>query len=73
MAILSCWRERLWTPRALVERPAEPPAPACLAARFLSLTLQGGALTMVEENALNWTGPDGLRPRIRATGGGHHD
>ncbi len=53
-------------PKTVWVRPLTPTAPACLAAPFLSPSLQGGALTMVDWNALNWTGPDGLRSRLAA-------
>ena len=53
-------------PKTVWVRPLTPAAPAVLAASFLPPTLQGGALTMVDGNALNGTGPDGLRRRGRA-------
>ncbi len=55
-----------WAPQTVWVGPLTPAAPAVLAAPFLPPTLPGGALTMVDGNALNWTGPDGLRSRVRA-------
>ncbi len=52
-------------PKALWVRPLRADASSVLAAPFVPATLTGGALTMVDFNHMNWTGPNGLRDRIR--------
>ena len=52
-------------PKTLWARPLGPQIPAQLAAPFLPSTLEGGPLTMVDFNALNWAGPRGLRDRLK--------
>ena len=53
-------------PKALWVRPLNGGRPQDLAAPFLSPTLSGGALTVVDFNALNWIGPGGLRDRLHS-------
>ena len=45
-------------------KPLAPDSPAILDAPFLSAALTQGALTMFDLNALNWSGPGGLRERL---------
>ncbi|PSR28018.1 MAG: ISAs1 family transposase [Sulfobacillus benefaciens] len=52
-------------PKTLWVRPLEPQSPAQLAAPFLSPAWTGGALTMIDFDALNWAGPRGLRDRLK--------
>ena len=51
-------------PKQLWVRPLGPESPKVLRAPFLSAALMGGALTMLDFNTLNWTGPNGLRDRL---------
>ncbi len=53
-------------PKALWVRPLRAGSPQGLTAPLLPPTLQGGALTLVDFNALNWVGPGGLRDRLHA-------
>ncbi len=51
-------------PKGLWIRPLDPDSPAVLHAPFLSAALTPGALTMLDFNALNWSGPGGLRDQL---------
>ncbi len=53
-------------PKQVWVRPLTPNGAAPLAAPFLTPALMGGTPTMLDLNTLNWTGPDGLRPRWAA-------
>lgn len=53
-------------PKQVWVRPLVPDSTALLRAPFLAPALMGGALTMLDFNALNWTGPNGLRDRLAA-------
>ena len=53
-------------PKTLWVRPLHPGMPSGLAAPFLPVTFEGGRLTMVDMDTLNWTGPQGLRDRLSA-------
>ncbi|MHB1610105.1 MAG: Druantia anti-phage system protein DruA [Sulfobacillus sp.] len=51
-------------PKGLWVRPLDPDSPAVLHAPFLSAALTQEALTMLDFNALNWSGPGSLRERL---------
>ncbi len=53
-------------PKQVWVHPLSPDGAAPLHAPFLPPALIGGTPTMLDFNTLNWTGPDGLRPRLAA-------
>ena len=59
-------------PKGCWARPLRPESPAMLAATFLPTTFWKGAVISVNFNALNWTGPGGLRERLAAIADPRH-
>ena len=51
-------------PKGLWVRPLDPDGPAVLHAPFLSAALTQEALTVLDFNALNWSGPGSLREQL---------